>query len=198
MKKETESWGQLTKNQFDKFLESFTKQFGKPKRKLRLAISFWDPKLNKNLDTRVRITNGKAELIQKYGKWMNRKKRSLHELILPLPRNPQRVYIAYKILSNNIQKSFPDKFLQFENYIYNQPNFELKLTHQFGKSSKYSFEVELKNKRETMKSILNRLGLTKLVTLTDVAFWNKWDRQVNFTTKDLTDNQIKALIKKYL
>ena len=65
---EQESWGVLTKQKFEHSLVLFTKQFGRPISSKRLSFSFWDHNRN-NIDTRIRITDGHAEIIQKIGKW---------------------------------------------------------------------------------------------------------------------------------
>lgn len=194
---ELEAWGLLTKRQFNHFLKLFRGRFGKPQKAKRLAISFWNPKRNKNLDTRIRITNKKAEIVQKFGQWENAKRWSFTELFLPLPDDPEKVYLAYRILDNQIGKAYPYSFIQYENYLFNQLKFEIKLGHQFGKASRYFFEVELLDKRSSLGPILKDLGLDSLVTLTNVSFWNQWNKEVNLTSKDLDEEKIKNLIQSY-
>jgi hypothetical protein len=194
---ELEAWGLLTKKQFAHFLKLFQKRFGKPKKAKRLAISFWNPKRNKNLDTRIRITNKKAEIVQKFGQWENAKRWSFTELVLPLPDDAKKVYLAYRILDNQIGKAYPYSFIQYENYLFNQLKFEIKLGHQFGKTSRYFFEVELLDKRSSLDLILRDLNLVSLVTPTNVAFWNKWNKEVNLTSEDLDEKEIKNLIQSY-
>ena len=115
---EYEVWGLLTKKQFIRFLAIFRRCFGQPRRAKRLAISFWNPIRNKNLDTRIRITNKKAEIVQKFGQWENTKKSRLTELVLSLPSDPKSVYLTYRILDNQIGKAYPYSFLQYENYLF--------------------------------------------------------------------------------
>ncbi len=64
---EHEVLGELEVSKYNSLIEQFTLLYGNPKLKKRLAISFWDPAINKNVDTRIRITNGKAEIMQKTG-----------------------------------------------------------------------------------------------------------------------------------
>lgn len=195
---EIESWGELTKSQFDKYLKRFSKKFGKPEVSNRLAISFWAPEMNKDLDTRIRITNGQPEIVQKSGWWEEKEQMELTELTFKLPRSAKDVFTVYKIFHNNIFKKSPDKFLQFTNYVFKTPKFEIKLSRQTGKTNKYSFEVELLDKKESLSEVLDNLGLKNLVVKTNVNFWKKWDRDLNPTRKDLTERQIFNLIKKYL
>lgn len=195
--KELEAWGLLTKKQFEKLLRLFTKRFGKPQKAKRLAISFWNPKKNKNLDTRLRVTDKKAEIVQKFGDWENAQKWSFTELALPLPSDYKKAYLAYQILDNQTGKAFPYSFIQYESYLFRKPKFEIKLGRQFGKVSRYFFEVELLDEKSSLESILEDLGLNILVTITNVDFWKKWNREVNLTSDDLSEEKIKSLIQSY-
>ena len=112
--------------------------------------------------------------------------------------DPEKVFDAYLILRHHVRKKHPDRFLQFENFLFYRPDYEIKLSRQFGKTSKYSFEVELINEKASLAIILKDLGLAKLVASPDVVFWKKWDREVNLTTRDLKEKNIKILIREYL
>ena len=194
---EEESWGVLTKLKFGQLLDQFTQRFGKPIHSKRLSFSFWDHSRN-DIDTRIRITDGQAEIMQKVGKWEGTYEWARNEQHVKLPVNSQEVFNAYKIL----RVLFPGKnvchIMQYDNYIFKQPDFEIKLTHQSGKTDKYNFEVEANTKKVDLNQMLKDLGLLKLVTVTSVKFWDKWNDKLNLKDTDLNDAQIKDLIKKYL
>jgi hypothetical protein len=194
---EEESWGVLTKTQFDKFLDLFTKRFGKPVHSKRLSFSFWDHNRN-GIDTRIRITDGKAEVMQKIGGIGDTQLRVRSEQKLKLPSDLQELLSAYQILRVLIPGDDSCYIYQHDNYIFKQPGFELKITHQIGKTDKYNFEVEVDTKKVDLDKVLKDLGLLDLVTLTNAEFWDKWNEELNLKDSDLDEKQIKDLIEKYL
>src|SRR3972149_10602450 len=150
---EEESWGVLTKQKFEHFLILFTKQFGKPIHSKRLSFSFWDHKRNE-IDTRIRITDGKAEIMQKIGGIGDKRLRVRTEQRLKLLSDPEEVFNAYQILRVLIPGKDACYIYQHDNYIFKQPNFELKITHQIGKTDKYNFEVEADTKKIDLNQLL--------------------------------------------
>ncbi|OGZ27962.1 MAG: hypothetical protein A2365_02825 [Candidatus Nealsonbacteria bacterium RIFOXYB1_FULL_40_15] len=194
---EEESWGLLTKAQFDLFLDRFTKQFGQPTRSKRLSFSFWDHNRNK-IDTRIKITDGRAEIIQKVGTWEGVTKWARTEQRVSLPSDTQEIFNVYQIFRVLVPGKNTCHILQHDNFLFKQPGFEIKLTHQYGKTDKYNFEVEANNQKTNLARILDSLGLTKLVTVTDTKFWDKWNGELNLKDTDLSTKQIQDLIKKHL
>ncbi len=194
---EQEAWGQLTKKQFDLLIEKFTQRFGEPTRHRRLSISFWNHQHNE-VDTRIRITDGQGEVMQKIGKWDNATNWDRTERYLKLSSDADQVFNAYKILRQLLPSHEPCQMIQHDNYVFKTADFEIKLSHQIGKSDKYNFEVETLSGKSSLDSILKDLGLTEFVTVTDVAFWDKWNQDLNISDADLNEKQILRLIKKYL
>ncbi|OGM13073.1 hypothetical protein A2V80_00475 [Candidatus Woesebacteria bacterium RBG_16_39_8b] len=194
---EEECWGVLTKQKIEHFLFLFTKQFGKPIHSKRLSFSFWDHKRNE-IDTRIRITDGKAEIMQKIGKWEKTHKWVRSEQRVRLSADSQEIFNAYKILRALFPEENVCHIMQYDNYIFKQDKFEIKLTHQSGKTDNYNFEVEANNKDMDLDGLLEDLGLSKLMTITSVEFWDKWNEQLNLKDTDLSNEQIGDLIKKYL
>ena len=192
---EEESWGVLTKSQFDHFVKEFTKEFGKPVHSKRLSISFWDHQRNE-IDTRIRITDGNAEIMQKIGDIGESKHRIRSEQKVNLHSNIEEVFNTYQILRNLIPGNDSCYIYQYDNYIFKQDNIEIKLTHQIGKSDKFNFEVEADSKR--LNKTLIDFGLEKLVTVTNTEFWDKWNEELNLNDTDLNEEQIRNLIEKYL
>ena len=194
---EEESWGVLTKRQFDDFLDQFNKRFGKPIHSRRLSFSFWDHSRN-GIDTRIRITDGKAEIMQKIGGIGDKKLRVRSEQRIKLPSDSQELFSAYQILRVLIPGDDACYLYQHDNYIFKQPDFELKITHQIGKTDKYNFEVEVDTKKVDLNKVLKDLGLSEMVTLTSTEFWDKWNEELNLKDNDLDEKQIQDLIEKYL
>ncbi len=193
---EEESWGRLTPGQFEDFLTRFTDRFGAPVKSRRLAFSFWDHSRN-DVDTRIRITDGKAEIMQKVGSWEKNRKWSRSEQKVSLTANTEEIFNAYQILRVLIPGEKACYIAQYENFIFQKPEFELKLTRQTGKTDRYNFEVEAKNKETDLNKVLSDLGLADLVTETDADFWHQWNRELNLNDDDLTEEEIKGLINEY-
>lgn len=194
---EEESWGVLTKPQFENFLAQFTKRFGKPIHSRRLSFSFWDHGRNE-IDTRIRITTGKAEVMQKIGGIGDKQLRVRTEQRMKLLSDPQELLSAYQILRVLIPGDDACYIYQHDNYIFKQQDFELKITHQIGKTDKYNFEVEVDTKKVDLNEVLKELGLSDKITLTNAEFWDKWNEELNLKDSDLNGKQIQDLIRKYL
>jgi len=194
---EEEFWGVLTKQQFGSFLKQFTKRFGKPTHSRRLSFSFWDHKRNK-LDTRIRITDGKAEIMQKIGGVGDKQLRVRTEKKLTLPSDTKEIFNAYQILRILIPGKDSCYIYQHNNYLFRQPDFEVKITHQIGKTDKYNFEVEADPKKVDLNKLLKDLGLFSKITLTNARFWDKWNEELNLKDTELNSRAILNLIKKYL
>jgi hypothetical protein len=194
---EVESWGLLTKDQFDSFLDKFKKRFGWPVYSRRLSFSFWDHNRN-NIDTRIRITDGKAEIMQKVGDWEMTRKWIRNEQRVTLPLDPKEIFNTYQILRVLVPGNDSCYIAQFENYIFKQADFEIKLTHQTGKTDKYNFEVEMDTSKVDMNQLLEDLGLAGLVKMTDTKFWHNWNEELNLKDTDLEENKIQEIITRYL
>ena len=194
---EEESWGLLTKAQFDRFLDRFTKQFGQPTCSKRLSFSFWDHNRNQ-IDTRIKVTDGRAEIMQKVGVWEKTTKWARTEQRVSLPSDTTEIFNVYQILRVLIPGNDDCHILQLENFLFKQPGFEIKLTHQYGKTDKYNFEVEADSSETNLTQVLKDLELVKLVTVTNTEFWDKWNEKLNFRDIELDTKQIQDLIKRHL
>jgi hypothetical protein len=195
--KEEESWGVLTKEQFESFLDKFTKKYDKPIHSRRLSFSFWDHARNE-IDTRIRITDGKAEVMQKVGGIGDQKVRVRTETRTALLANTEDLFNTYKIFRVLIPDNDSCFIYQHDNYIFKQPDFEIKLTHQLGKVDKYNFEVEVDTSKINMNQLLKELGLSEMVTLTNSEFWDKWNEELNLKDTDLEEEKIREIITQYL
>lgn len=194
---EEEVWGLLDEEKFNKLLNEFSLSFGKPKRSRRLAFSFWDHKRS-NIDTRIRITDGKAEIMQKVGIWEMSRKWSRNEQRINLLSDVEEIFNAYQIIRVLVPDEGSCYIAQFDNYTFKQSEFEIKLTHQTGKTNKYNFEVEADTSKKDLYLLLQDLGLSEMVTITDTEFWDKWNEELNLKDTDLEENEIRRMISQYL
>jgi hypothetical protein len=184
-----------TKNFFEKSISRFTQEIGQPKKKKRLALQVTDYKRN-NLDTRIRITNGEPEIMQKKGEWSGE---STFEISIPLAKDPEIILNTHKALRNMLEsENVETSIMQMESYIFDTEKFELKFTHQTGKKDIYSFEIEVKDLNLDPKEIAQELELTLDLPGTDADYWRKFNEEVNLRAADLRDEEILAIIKKYL
>lgn len=194
---EQEAWGELTKDQFEEFLELFGERFGEPICHRRLSFSFWDRNRN-DLDIRVKITDGKAELVEKEGWVENSSEWKRTEREVSLLSDADVIFNMVKIFQNLFPTDDPMPVMQFENYVWQADEFEVKLSHQFGTGDKYNFEVESLNGESSLEEILKDLELIDLVKITDVEFWEKWNEVVNLDGNELSDEDVRNLIEEYL
>src|SRR3990167_6817356 len=99
------------------------------------------------------------------------------------------LFNTYKILRVLIPGGDSCYIYQHDNYIFKQPDFEIKLTHQLGKTDKYNFEVEADTTKKELNQLLRELGLFELVTHTNAEFWDKWNEELNL--RDVESRQFK-------
>lgn len=184
-----------TKNFFEKSISRFTQEIGQPKKKKRLAMQVTDYNRN-TLDTRIRITNGEVEIMQKKGEWSGE---SSFEISVPLIKDPEVILDAYKALRNMLESdNVETSIIQMESFVFDTEEFELKFTYQTGKKDVYNFEIEVKELNLDPKVIAEELGLKLELPGTDSEYWKRFNEEVNLCVKDLNDEEILEIIKKYL
>ncbi|KKQ74179.1 MAG: hypothetical protein US96_C0039G0015 [Candidatus Woesebacteria bacterium GW2011_GWB1_38_5b] len=185
----------LTKNEYDKVLVSLTKEFGVPEIVKRLSLQATDYR-SADVDTRLRITNGKAEIIQKLGDW---KKGNRHELSVPLPPDPQMIFNIYKIFLNAMKDSeVQSPIMQLENRLLRTKDFEIKLTYQFGKASAYNCEIEVFDHSLEPTDLAKKYAIPIHLPTQTQDFWKKWNEKVNLSAGELADEKLQEIITKYL
>lgn len=196
MQIETEVWGEITREQFEAKLIEFTKRLGQPKKVVRLAIELNDYN-RQDIDTRIRITDGKPVLMQKLGEWNSQTKT---ETEFDLPNSPDQVFKAFQIFRNLLNPGNRQlTVIQIENYIFDTPEFEIKLSHLTGKMDAYSFEVELLNSTaEDILVVCERLGLKPNLDEKGEEFWKNYNSRINFDAANITEEELRRIIGKYL
>ncbi|MFZ5365748.1 MAG: hypothetical protein ACOZBZ_00460 [Patescibacteria group bacterium] len=184
----------ISKEDFNILLEKFKRKFGKPKKTKRLAIQCTDYDYQ-DIDTRVRVTNGVAEIIQKVGKW---NATSRIEIRTPLPPSSDAVFNAYKTLRNLLKRhKIETSIIQLENWVFERANFEIKLTHQFGKKDVYNYEIEVLSDELSPLDIASKFNMPIDSPLTTPEFWKQWNESVNLYADQLSDDELKNIISNY-
>lgn len=189
----------LTKDEHKSVLMCLRKKFGKPRIQKRLSLQS-DDYGQIDIDTRIRITNGEAELVQKVGDWKNiTKGKSRTEIAIPLPNDASTIAGLYRIIRNIKRGSKVENIImQFQSYIWESKNIEIKLTHQFGKSDAYNCEIEVFDNSRSHGDLMKKLGIPVHLPTQTEDFWRKWNEKVNLNADELSDKKLLSIINKYL
>jgi len=189
----------LTKEEYEQVLTRLKREFGKPKIQKRLSLQS-DDYGQTDIDTRIRITNGKAELMQKVGDWKNiTKGKPCTEVSIPLPSDSDVVAGLYRIIRNLMKGTKIENIvMQFESYLWERGGVEIKLTHQFGKSDAYNCEFEVFDNSNNPKDLMDQYNVPINLPTQTEDFWRKWNQKVNLNANELSDEELLEIIKKYL
>lgn len=195
MASEKEIWSRISQKDFNKFLNSLKEEIGEPKYTKRLAIQATDYD-RQDLDTRVRITNGTAEIMQKKGGWADETR---VEISTPLSSDATVILDAYRTIrnmlgGNNIETSV----IQTENFVFETDKYEVKLTHQSGKCDVYNYEIEVYDHDLNPKDIVVQIGIPIDSPESTPEFWREWNSTVNLMADQLEKEDLHKLIESYL
>jgi len=108
-------------------------------KRVSLAIADYD---NLTLETKIRITNGKAEVVQKVGEFTATDR---EEITIKLENlNSEALVDLFRTYKNflNDKVSPMLTLIQHENYVFKNDRVEVKLFRQFGNDEFFAFEVE--------------------------------------------------------
>lgn len=197
--KESEITADLTKESFDRYIKKFTKKFGKLE--IQKRVSFMVLERGKPLDNRVKITNGKAKIVQKLRTPANSiGHRICEEVEVNIPDDLQSVRNAINLFINFYtiyNMSTLSLIVQHENYIWINDKFELKLVRQFGKQDLFLYEIETFTNRPP-EEIQEEIGIKA-----DFDSFSPERRalrrdSVDIPLDELSDNELDDLILKYL
>ncbi len=193
---EKEVWSEITKDLYEEKLKEFTNSLGKPRFQNRVAIRMGHSD-NIALNTRMKIDDGKPFILQKTGGLNNMNK---NEVELALPEDLDYFVELFEIIKNLLIYSETGfmRLLQFENALFKTKNYEVKLTHQYGKTDIYSFEVEVNKEEFDPVAISKKLGLEPDLSVKTNEFWMNYSDRVNFNIKDWTIDQLKGELSRYL
>lgn len=198
---EDEVIGEINKEIFLKKKEEFTRMFGVPVVKKRLGLMVFD-RNNPNVDTRIRITNGSAEIMQKVlqnedGQGHSNKQ----EIPIKIENSVEAVFNSFLAFSNLLKERYPQRLIrllvQTENYIWNLPDYELKLSYQFGKNDYYTYEIEVMNSHCDLLKIQTELGLSPIENHASPERKLYRVTQVDLNADEITESEIKDVILGY-
>ena len=196
---EKEVRGFLNKDDFDSKLGAFEQKFGVPKKSRRLSITFADYD-NLTLETKIRITNGVCEVVQKVGEFTALEREEI--TVSLVNANEDVVFGLYKTYRNFLKdvKNPMLTLIQHQNFVFLTDMFEIKLYRQFGNSEFYAFEVESLVDMDNIEldNFCNKNDL-----LIDENYNNKdlikiRNTKVNMDMKNISDTDIRAIIRSYL
>lgn len=185
----------LSKDEYNQVLKILTKKFGNPKIVKRLALQCTDYRWA-DIDSRIRITNGKAEIMQKVGDW---KKVDRTELSVAIQSDSLVIFDMYKVFRNMMRDDqVLTPIIQLENRLFETNDFEVKLTFQFGKTDAYNCEVEVFDNNLEPLDIMEKLSIPVHLPEHTQDFWKKWNEKVNLDANKLSDTELLEIISKYL
>ncbi len=195
MKEEKEILTILSRDEYTRVLAWLKGNLSRPKRIKRLAVQCTDTSYD-DLDTRIRITDGKVQLMQKIGKW---KSKTREEIEINLPGNPEMILKIFKILRNAMKgDKVRTSIIQTDSLVFKSKDFEIKLTHQFGKSNKYNAEIEVFDPKIEPEEIAEKYDIPIHLPEHTAEFWDSWSKAVNYYADELSEEKLLAIIKRYL
>jgi hypothetical protein len=193
---EKELWGTMPFDKYNTKVELFTKEFGEPRKSKRLALRF-GPNERMYINTRIRITDGDAKLMQKVHE---RDESTADENELDIPNNSDYIinlFKTYKVLLQDFENTH-FRLIRFENLIFDTKDYEIKLTHQFGNDEIYSFEVEAKTEDADIKGFCEKYDLIPDPNANSDEFWVEYNKRVNVDVANWSNDQLREVIEEYL
>ena len=189
----------LSEKEYKKVVAFLKKELGEPRLQKRLSLQS-DDFLREDLDTRIRITNGRVELMQKVGDWKNiTKGKSREERSISLPADPKVILDLFKMLVNiNSGKLAENVIMQFESLIWKTDALEFKLTHHFGGSDAYSAEVEVIDRSLRPNDVAHDYQIPVHLPMKNIDFWREWNKKVNLSADSLSGRVLLKIIRNYL
>lgn len=196
---EKEVRGYIDQVEFVALVNRFKTQFENYKFTKRLSITLADyDKLD--VETKIRITNGKTEVTQKLGDFtaVNREEITIH-MNNPEASDILNLYKSYKNFLKDAENPMLT-LIQHENHIFENDKFEVKLFRQFGNSEFYAFEVEslIDMEDEELEKYCDENNLKVDPNYNDYESVQKRNTEVNIDLVPLEDSKFLDIIEQYL
>lgn len=196
---EKEIRGFIEKDKFKFVINHFTDQLGNPKYSKRLSLAIADYQ-NLTLETKIRITNGKAEVVQKVGDFTAVDREEI-TIVLTTLTSAELVdlYKTYRNFLKDINEPMLT-LIQHENYVFSNERIEIKLFRQFGNDEFFAFEVEALVEMEDIE-LENFCKDNKLIVdenYNDLKSIQKRNNRVNVELATLTDEELQDILDSYL
>jgi len=196
---EKEIRGFIDKNTFTSTRERFANFLGQPteSRRLSLVIADYD---NLTLETKIRITNGKAEVVQKVGDFTATDR---EEITIKLDGLSAGQLVDLFITYKNFLNDKPNPMLtliQHENYIFRNDRVEVKLFRQFGNDEFFAFEVEALVEMEDaeLDKFCADNGLVVDPNYNNYESIQKRNSKVNIDLRSIETNMLESIVRSYL
>lgn len=194
---ELETRGFIPEGDFNTVKESLSRDFGEAVIKRRLSFVTGDY-LHRNLETRLRITNGKFDIAQKVGD-IGAVSRQEYESRFDLPA--EQILFLFRTVQRLSEQS-QDHYavvMQHENYIFENDQTEVKIYKQFGKEYFYGFEIESKQGDVNLiRTLEKKYNLQSGEVYDSDIEVRKRNVQINIPAQELGDQQLLELINQYL
>ena len=162
---EKELRGEIDSDTFTQKCAEFTKKYGQPDHYRRLSLLAID--LDTPVDSRVRITNGQCEIMQKCRVGKSRDMSEKIEISIPIAADPTTVFNAYQILINQLSTYQPERLLtitaETENHIWEVSDCEVKMSHLYGNGNFYNFEIEARAPESDIVAVAENLDLVDIL-----------------------------------
>lgn len=199
--REIEILSSIPKDKFYERVEAFTKEYGEPKRQKRLGLVFVSYENGNKVDTRLKITNGKAHLVQKQGEGLAAFRSNI-ETELDLEMSPEdllRLIRMFQYMGSAIE-GFTSPLQQYDNFLFDTGKAEIKMYKQFNsKNAFYGFEVEASvvNEQEIIE-LSKSLGLEPDNLDRGGDYWYEYDKTYNADSLSMSDDELLELLERYL
>lgn len=196
---EKEMRGFITADTFESTIDRFTESLGQPKysKRLSLALADYD---NLTLETKIRITNGEAEVVQKVGDFTAIDR---EEITIKLNSfESERLVDLYKTYRNFLKDvgNAMLTLIQHENYVFADDRFEVKLFRQFGKNEFFAFEVEALSEMSDseLEEFCVQNNLVVDHNYNDFDSIQKRNSKVNIDLHALPEKDLEVIINEYI
>ncbi|BCX13984.1 MAG: hypothetical protein KatS3mg085_516 [Candidatus Dojkabacteria bacterium] len=196
---EKEIRGFIEKGEFEFTIEKFTALLGSPKisKRVSLAIADYD---NLTLETKIRITNGKVEIVQKVGEFTATDRQ---EITIKLENLNSKALVDLFRTYKNFLKDKKNPMLtliQHENYVFNNDRFEVKLFRQFGNDEFFAFEVEalIEMEDSELEKFCKENGLIVDPLYNSYDSIQERNSKVNINLEDIDPKELESILDKYL
>lgn len=182
--------------EFNSFIQKFQREDYEYSFVKRLSVVSGDYKL-RNLETRLRITDGKITLAQKKG---DIGAITREEIEFPLNINMSEFIKLSKIIYNQ-SKQIEESYCilaMHDNYLFKSDELEIKLFRQHGKGEFFGYEVEINNiSEQELENKVVDLGFQISEGYDSDSAVRQRNSEINFPFTELSSRQLEQIIEDY-
>ena len=185
-----------SKSDFEFFIKTFQSQDYKYKFVQRLSIVAGDY-LQRDLETRLRISNGKITLVQKKG---DIGATSRDEIEMELDLNAEQ-FKELALMINNLSLKISDSYCflaRHDNHIFKSNNMEIKLFKQYAKGEFYGYEVEINDISENeLEKTVKDLGFEIDKNFDEDSIVRHRNSEINYPLGEIKEKELLDIIRLY-